>query len=138
MRRVILDTGPLVAWFCPQDAHNSWARRVFAELAPGSIICEAVLTEVCHLVAKEGIAHSRVIESAAVGRLISVSLSSEFSSIVNLLKCYADSPMDFADACVVRLAELHPLARVCTLDSQFSYFRKNGREAIPLIAPFAS
>ena len=72
MKPVILDTGPLVAWFCSRDEHHTWVRRVFAELAPGSIICEAVLTEVCHLVAKEGIARGDVIRSIARGRLTPV------------------------------------------------------------------
>jgi predicted nucleic acid-binding protein len=138
MRRVILDAGPLVAWFCPRDEHHSWDRRVFAELAPGSLVCEAVLTEVCHLILKEGINQVRVIESAAAGRLIPVSLSNELSIIANFLTRYADSPMDFAYACVLRLAELHPQAAICTVDSQFRFFRKNARDPLQLIAPFAS
>jgi len=138
MRKVILDAGPLVAWFCPRDEHFSWARRVFTQLAPGSLVCEAVLTEVCHLVLKEGVSQARVVESVASGRLIPVSLSSELPSIANLLKRYADSPMDFADACVLRLAELQPQAAVCTVDSQFRFFRKNASEAVSLVAPFAS
>jgi predicted nucleic acid-binding protein len=138
MRKVILDTGRLVALLCPRDEHYSWARRVFAELAPGSLICEAVLTEVCHLVAKESVTPGKVVESVAAGRLIAVSLSNELVPIANLLNRYADSPMDFADACVVRLAELHPQAAVCTLDGQFRFFRKNSRDPLLLVAPFSS
>jgi predicted nucleic acid-binding protein len=44
--------------------------------------------------------------------------------------------MDFADACVVRLAEMHDHLQVCTLDGHFRFFRKNGRDPIALIAPF--
>ena len=138
MRRVILDAGPLVAWFCPRDEYHSWARRIFSELAPGSLVCEAVLTEVCHLILKEGVSQVSVIESAAAGRLIPVSLSNELSTIATFLKHYADSQMDFADACVLRLAEMHPQAAICTVDSQFRFFRKNTRDPLSLIAPFAS
>jgi predicted nucleic acid-binding protein len=138
MKPVILDTGPLVAWFCPRDEHHPWVRRVFTELAPGSIICEPVLTEVCHLVAKEGIARGHVIESLVRGRLKPVFLGNELASIAKLLHSYADAPMDFADACVVRLAELNDTLTVCTVDGHFRVFRKNGREPIPLIAPFVS
>lgn len=45
MRPVILDTGPLVAWFCPRDKHHVWARTTVGQLSPGCIICEAVLAE---------------------------------------------------------------------------------------------
>lgn len=136
MKPVILDAGPLVAWFCPRDEHHRWARRVFTELAPGSIICEPVLTEVCHLVAKEGVARGHVIESIAQGRPRPVFLGNEWASIAKLLYSYADVPMDFADACLVRLAELYPEAVVCTTDKDFLVYRRLGQERIPLIAPF--
>ena len=135
MKPVILDSGPLIAWFCPRDQHHVWVRRAFAEFAPGSIICEAVLTEVCHLVAKEGVARGKVIESVVRGRLKHAFLGDELGPIAKLLDRYADAAMDFADACVVRLAELHPEATVCTTDSDFRFYRKNEREVIPLLAP---
>jgi len=136
MKRVIFDTGPIVAWLCPRDEHHPWVRRVFGEISPGSIICGAVLAEACHLAAKEGVAHARVIEFVTRVRLQPVSLSNELGCIRTLLDRYASTRMDFADACVVRLAELHPHTTVCTLDSDFGFYRKNDREPIPLLAPF--
>jgi uncharacterized protein len=138
MKRVILDSGPLVAWLCPRDEHHAWVRRTFQEIAPGSIVCEAVLAEVCHLAAKEGVARARVIEFVRRLRINPVSLVTELETIGSLLDRYADAPMDFADACVVRLAEIHLDATVCTTDSHFRFFRKNGQDAIQLLAPFAS
>ena len=138
MKPAILDAGPLVAWFCPRDEHHAWARKVFPGFAPGSILCEAVLTEVCHLAAKEGISRGKVVGSIIRGRFRHVALGNELASIARLLNAYADAPMDFADACVVRLAELYPDATVCTCDGQFRFFRKNAQDSIPLLAPFAS
>jgi uncharacterized protein len=43
--------------------------------------------------------------------------------------------MSLADACLVRLAELHPKSPVFTLDSDFSIYRKNGRQVIAQISP---
>ncbi len=134
--RFILDTGPLVAWLCPGDEHHGWARAAFAQLPAGGAVCEAVLAEACHLAAKDGIAPSRVIEFVERGRLTLVPLAGELSLVRALLDQYADAPMDFADACVVRLAELHPDATVCTTDRDFQFYRRNGREPIPLLAPF--
>src|SRR5689334_16462375 len=125
MRVVILDTGPIVAWLCPKDKHHAWARQAFTDIAPGSLICEAVLTEVCHLAAKERVARAMVIEFVKRTRLRPVLVSEELDAFGSLLHSYADAPMDFADACVVRLAELNPGLAVCTVDSQFSFFRKN-------------
>jgi predicted nucleic acid-binding protein len=49
-----MDSGPLVAWFSKRDAHHERAARVIDDLPVGASVCEAVLAEVCHLVAKEG------------------------------------------------------------------------------------
>lgn len=43
---------------------------------------------------------------------------------------------DFADLCVVRMSELHPKHHVITVDRRdFTVFRRNGRERIPLMMP---
>lgn len=138
MNRVIFDTGPLVAWFCPRDEHHAWARRTFAEVAPASVVCEAVLAEVCYLVAKEGVPRARVIEFIHRTRTKATSLSNELDAVRALLDRYADIPMDFADACVIRLSELHSEFVVCTTDTDFRFYRKNESDLIPLLAPFAS
>ena len=137
MNPVILDTGPLVAWFCPRDEHHDWACRTFIQLTPSTIICEAVLAEVCHLVAKDGIARGKVLELVERGGLATASMAGELPVLRDLLDRYADTPMDFADACVVRLTELHADSTVCTTDGHFQFFRKHGRETIPLLAPFS-
>ena len=54
---------------------------------------------------------------------------------LRLLRRYGDTPMSFADACLVRMAELLNDAVVFTTDGDFRTYRKNGRQAIPLIAP---
>ncbi|MBI4663524.1 MAG: PIN domain-containing protein [Verrucomicrobia bacterium] len=135
--RFILDTGPLVAWLCPRDEHHGWVRKAFAQMPAQGMVCEAVLAEVCHLAAKDGIACGKVMEFVERGRLTPVSLAGELSFVRRLLEQYADAPMDFADACVVRLAEIHADALVCTTDRDFQFYRRNGRDPISLIAPFA-
>jgi predicted nucleic acid-binding protein len=138
MKPVIFDTGPLVAWFCPRDKHHAWACETFAAIPAGGFVCDAVLAEVCHLVAKDGIARGKVLEFVERGELTPVFLGGELAVLRTLLDRYDDIPMDFADACVVRLAELHTDTVVCTTDGDFRIFRKNEREQIPLLAPFMS
>lgn len=43
--------------------------------------------------------------------------------------------MDFADACLVRLAELKSGSQIWTADGDFKIYRRLGREVIPLIFP---
>jgi predicted nucleic acid-binding protein len=137
MSRAIMDSGPLVAWFAKRDSHHEWATRVIDELPVGALVCEAVLAEVCHLVAKEGVPAATVLKLVEQNDLVLVSLVGEVSAIRALIERYREAPMDFADACVVRMADLNANAVVCTTDGHFRFFRKSSGEIIPLLAPFA-
>ena len=132
-----MDSGPLVAWFSKRDSHHEWAARVIDDLPVGALVCEAVLAEVCHLVAKDGVPAAAVLKLVEQNDLVLVSLASEISAIRALMEQYKDAPMDFADACVVRTAELSPGTVVCTTDSHFRFYRKSSGEIIALLAPFA-
>ena len=51
---------------------------------------------------------------------------------------YRDIPMSLADACIVRMSEIHDAHAVLTLDSDFLIYRKHGRAALTLIHPAAA
>ena len=137
MTPVLMDAGPLVAWFCPKDQQHVWAEKIFDELPTGALVCEAVLAEACHLAAKDGIAPAKILQLVEDGNLTLVSLAGQISRIRELVTRYSNVPMDFADACIVRLAEIHPTASICTIDSDFLVYRRRDRARIPLIAPFS-
>jgi len=44
--------------------------------------------------------------------------------------------MSLADACLVRMAEVHPHCQVLTTDRDFLVYRRHGRHVIPVLAPF--
>lgn len=132
-----MDAGPLVAWLCPRDEHHAWAVNTLAPLPAGGLVCEAVLAEACHLVARDGVEPDRVLEFVERGALALAPLVGEIPSLRQLMSRYRDVGMDFGDACVVRLAELHPDGQVCTTDTDFRVYRRLGKEVIPLLAPFA-
>ena len=52
-----------------------------------------------------------------------------------LMKIYRNIPMSLADACLVRMAEIHEHSKVMTLDSDFTVYRKSRRKVIPLLRP---
>jgi hypothetical protein len=43
--------------------------------------------------------------------------------------------MALADACLVRLTEIHPESVLLTLDSDFQIYRRHGRSVIPVLSP---
>jgi predicted nucleic acid-binding protein len=51
------------------------------------------------------------------------------------MRKYRDVPMSLADACLVRMSEVYSNGTVFTLDSDFRVYRRNGRQAIPLLSP---
>jgi predicted nucleic acid-binding protein len=54
-----------------------------------------------------------------------------------LLVKYEDTPMDFADACLVQMAETSREAKVWTIDSDFKIYRLSNRRVVPVLAPWS-
>ena len=136
--RVVLDAGPLVALIDRDDQFHEWALARTRELAPKVqlVTCEPVVAEAYHLVVRTtGGTHAllRFLEQGGVH--LDFSFAAHLSSVAALLRKYQDIPMSLADACLVRMSELHEGSRVFTLDSDFLFYRRHGRQTIPLITP---
>ena len=135
-RQVILDTGPLVAVLNHRDRYHAWACDRFAEIEPPLVTCEAVVVEACHLVREQPRGERIVLEVLRRGAVeIGFALSDEIAPVQQLRTRYADVPMDLADACLVRLAELSSGSAVLTLDPDFAVYRMHGRKVISTISP---
>lgn len=136
MRRVIVDTGPLVAVFNRRDQHHAWAVDQSRTLASPLVTCEAVLTEAYHLLGRVPGARGAFARWLGQGHVETpLRLEEEARAISASLRHYADLPMDFADACVVRLAERERLAVFTTDVRDFSVYRLGSGDPIPLIIP---
>jgi predicted nucleic acid-binding protein len=137
MSRVVLaDAGPLVALFHQNDSAHQWALARFREFTEPLLTCEAVLTEAMHLLRKVPPAHANLLSLWQRDLLrIGFSAETEKDSIRRLLRRFADVPISFADACLIRMSEIHVSCAVWTLDSDFRVYRRNGRQAIPLMIP---
>ena len=67
--------------------------------------------------------------------VVAFDLGAEVGTVRKLAARYASVPMSLADACLVRMAELYSEATVVTADSDFSVYRKHGRQIIPTLRP---
>lgn len=134
---VLVDTGPLVAWLARTDTFHAWAREQFAQLPAPLLVCEPVLTESTHLLGRYGqepaallqLIQKRVLE-------IAFAVEDHVPELLTLMRRYRDVPMSLADACVVRMSELHQQCRVMTTDTDFRHYRRHARQVIPLLAPW--
>ena len=106
-------------------------------IEPPLLTCEAVVSEACFLARR--LVHrgpERVLEFVRRGVLdLSFPLVNEIDPLVQLVKKYSDVPMSLTDACLVRMSELHPASPILTLDRDFTIFRRNRRQRIPLLSP---
>ena len=132
----VIDTGPLVAILDRRDQHHQWAVEQFGKLKTPLLTCEAVLTEACFLVRRMPGGSAAVLEMVGRGTLkVAFQLEAEVGPISKLMARYANIPMSLADACLVRMCELHANSEVITVDSDFHIYRRNGRQAIPVLMP---
>lgn len=135
--RILLDTGPLVAYLNRHDRHHQWALESWAALFDPLWTCEAVLSEAVFLLQSEN-ANPEPVLRLFERRIIRLDFDVEAHrpDIFRLLRKYADQPMSVADACLVRMAELADQSQVFTTDRDFLVYRRKGRHVIPLLAPF--
>ena len=133
---VLVDTGPLAAWLSVSDSYHNWAKEQFGRLRPPLTTCESVLSEVVFLLHRMGEKGEAVplLVQRGILQVASV-LHSEAPAIATLMRKYAEVPMSLADACLVRLSESIPHAVIFTLDNDFSFYRRRGRSAIPVLMP---
>lgn len=135
-RKIILDTGPLVAVLNLRDTYHNWAKAQFAEIAPPLLSCEAVISEACFLLRALPDGPRTVLALLNHGIVeIPFRLAEEVDPVLRLLTRYASVPMALADACLVRMAEQHAKGTVMTLDKDFHIYRKQGRQVVPTIMP---
>jgi predicted nucleic acid-binding protein len=135
---LLLDTGPWVALHCRDDHHHAWARTQFANHPGPFLTCEAVVAETCFLLARAGFDPGKAMALIERGVVrIAMSLHDEIAAVRALFERYDNVPASLADACLIRLAELHEPSRVLTLDRDFHIYRRHGRKSIGLITPAA-
>ena len=95
------------------------------------------MSEACFLVGRDGDQPAAILKAVRKGIIqVAFDLETEAAALESLMERYSDVPMSLADACLVRLSELHRDCRVFTLDSHFSRYRRNARQLIPLLAPW--
>jgi predicted nucleic acid-binding protein len=133
-RSVLVDAGFLVALLSRRDANHRWAAAQAPVRPPPWMTCEAVLSEAFDLIGGRG---TRSL-AALLGRgalLCAFGFADDRDAVLRLLQKYADVPMSFADACLVRMTETLNDPVLLTTDADFRVYRRHGRQMIPYVLP---
>ena len=133
---VLLDTGPLVAFLNRRDKFHDWTLEHWGQIQPSMLTCEAVVSEACFLLAGTDTGVDAVMQMIQ-RKIIAVAfhLADHIQQVKSLLLKYRSVHMSLADACLIRMSELHPQSLIFTLDSDFNLYRKDRRRIIPTIMP---
>jgi predicted nucleic acid-binding protein len=129
----IADTGFLVAFANRRDRYHEWAVTLARAVDAPLLTCEPVLAETAfHL------RSSTVVLGMLTGGLVQLSFAcnEHRARLAELAERYADRQPDLADLCLIRMSELFPEHVVVTVDREdFSVFRRNRRDVIPVVCP---
>jgi predicted nucleic acid-binding protein len=133
-RSVLVDAGFLVALLSRRDANHRWAAAQAPVRPPPWMTCEAVLSEAFHLVGARGTRSLATLLSRGA-LLCAFGFADDRDAVLRLLQKYADVPMSFAQACLVRMTETLNEPVVLTTDADFRVYRRHGRQMIPCVLP---
>ena len=130
----LVDSGFLVALLSRRDRNHRWAAAEAPRLLPPWTTCEAVLSEASHLLGGHGTRSlSLLLRRGAL--VCGYHFSDDMDAVLKLLEKYADVPMSFADACLVRMTETLNDPVLLTTDTDFRIYRRHGRQIIPCVLP---
>jgi predicted nucleic acid-binding protein len=131
---VLVDAGFVVALLVERDTNHAWANLEAVNRPPPWHSCEAAICEVFYLLAASS--QSIFLELLRRGAIMSsFRLAESNEAVLTLMQKYADVPMSFADACLVRMTELLPEPVLLTTDNDFRIYRRHSRRAVPCVLP---
>jgi len=134
MKKILIDSGPLIALFDASDKYHSEAVNFIKKNKFPLVTTIASVTETLHLLDFNRNAQIDFIEWVHRGAVVIQNIeNNDFGRIKELTEKYRDLPMDFADSCLVYLAEKLNLNTIATIDRDFSIYRIQGRRKFIII-----
>ena len=125
--KILIDSGPLIALFDRNDEYHQASVEFIKKNKSELITTIPSITEVLHLLDFNRNAQVDFISWVDAGAVTVESISTEdFQRIKELIIKYSDLPMDFADACLVLLAEKLDIYKIATIDRDFDVYRIKG------------
>jgi predicted nucleic acid-binding protein len=130
----LVDTGFLIALLDARDGYHGWAMQAASRHPPPWVTSEAVLSQAFHILGPRDFEPlAALLRRGAVATPFRFGQSTE--TVLTLMRKYADVPMSFADACLVRMTEILPDPIALTTDADFLVYRRHGRLVVPCVLP---
>lgn len=129
-----MDSGPMIALFDASDKHHQAAVNFIRTNSLPLLTTLASVTETLHMLDFSRQAQLDFLEWIHRGAVeIQNIVNADFGRIRELTAKYQDLPMDFADSCLVYLAEKLGVDTIATIDRDFSIYRINNRKKFKIV-----
>ena len=136
MSQALVDTGFLVAMYDRHEPRHDLCVRVYDSVSSQLVTCEAVLSEALHLLRRFPAAIRAMLLSVDQGVLsIPFTLTQSSRAVLEIIEKYSDIPADFADACLIHMANELNTGDILTLDSDFKHYRWRRKRCFNLLVP---
>ena len=134
MKKILIDSGPLIALFDASDDYHPEAVNFIKINKFPLVTTIASVAETLHLLDFNRNAQIDFIEWVHRGAVEIQNIeNNDFGRLKELTEKYRDLPMDFADSCLVYIAEKLNLNTIATIDRDFSIYRIQGRRKFKII-----
>jgi predicted nucleic acid-binding protein len=133
--KTLVDAGPLIGWFNTTDQWHAWSVETLRSRRGTLHTTEIVLGETCHHLGGNTSAVHALLTLVRQGALVLHAIWPRHLLRTQEIMAKFEQA-DAADASLVVLSELHPRAKLVTVDARdFRVYRRFGNEPIPLIMP---
>lgn len=135
MRRVLVDTGPLIAILSLEDEYHTICVNALREMPVPLLSCWPVITEAAWLLRRSPQLVQQLLLSINGRFLDLLPLSgSDSAAVAALMKRYEDIQPQLADAALVHLANREHLGTIFTLDRRdFSIYQGKRRPIFRIV-----
>ena len=133
---MLVDTGFLVAVFNKREPLHHRCLQAYQLLDRPPVTCEAVITEALHLLRFTAGAAKDILASIEQGALeVPFKLNESAATVERIMKKYADTPCDLADACLIAMADQLDTGDILTLDGDFEHYRWRRNRSFRMLIP---
>ena len=133
---VLADASFFVALFNDREQGHTRCKAAYNSIDGPLFTNEACITEALHLLGHARAAVEAILANVQQGVLVvPFRLGDCAPEIARLMAKYADTPCDFADACLIAMADQLGTGDILTLDSDFMHYRWRRTRRFRLLVP---
>jgi predicted nucleic acid-binding protein len=133
---ILVDASFLVSVYDKQEPYHLQCMAVLDQVNRPLVTCEPVVTEAVYLLRRLPGAPQAILAGIREGQLeVPFQLAHGVNEVLAYYTKYRDTPADFADACLIAMADKLGTGDILTLDSDFMHYRWRRTRRFRLLVP---